>query len=423
MTERTVLRVVRLVLVVLAGMQGQSLLAVSGTVAVGNCLLAFPKYATIQAAVNGVPPGGTVAVCPGIYPEQVVITQPLTLRGVISGTSGASVIASPAGGVATNLLGLFAAQVLVQGTTGVSIQDITVDGANNGISVCAPVLVGVLWENASGTISHVTTRNQTLPTLPGCGSGQGIRVRADSGLTSNVTIQNNNVHDYQYEGIRVSLPGASATISGNTIRGVLPTQTAANGIDVAFGGAATVSNNQIIDGIWSPDVYPDFFDSTWGILIQCSAGVTVTGNTVGNTQSGIVATGSSGSCAGFPNPNNNIITSNRVFGTQTYEGIYVCGNSNQIINNTINGNSESGIDLDASCNPGAAGIGNTLSQNKITEACTGLLVDPNTSGTIMSLNNFFGTTYTQISGVIGANACDAEGPGPAPTKGGLPDVP
>src|SRR6202030_2140220 len=115
--------------------------------------------------------------------------------------------------------------------------------------------------------------------------------RADSGLTSNVTIQSNNVHDYQYEGIRVSLPGATATISGNTVRGVLPTQTAANGIDIAYGGAATVSNNQIIDGIWAPDAYPDFVDATWGILIECTSGITVTGNTIGNTQSGIVLYG------------------------------------------------------------------------------------------------------------------------------------
>jgi hypothetical protein len=39
-------------------------------------------YATIQSAVTAAPAGGTVAVCPGTYTEDVIVSSPLTLRGL-----------------------------------------------------------------------------------------------------------------------------------------------------------------------------------------------------------------------------------------------------------------------------------------------------------------------------------------------------
>jgi len=55
------------------------------TVAVGSCTshIFFPS---IQVAVNSVPSGSTIDICPGIYPEQVTITKKLTLIGVSSTT-------------------------------------------------------------------------------------------------------------------------------------------------------------------------------------------------------------------------------------------------------------------------------------------------------------------------------------------------
>ena len=50
--------------------------------AVGTCRPRLRSFTTIQAAVSGVPAGSTVLVCPGTYPEQVTITQPLSLQGI-----------------------------------------------------------------------------------------------------------------------------------------------------------------------------------------------------------------------------------------------------------------------------------------------------------------------------------------------------
>jgi nitrous oxidase accessory protein NosD len=62
----------------------------SGTLYVNNSLTtagsgsscATAGYLTIQAAVDAADPWATVVVCPGTYPEQVVIDEPLTLKGL-----------------------------------------------------------------------------------------------------------------------------------------------------------------------------------------------------------------------------------------------------------------------------------------------------------------------------------------------------
>jgi hypothetical protein len=45
------------------------------------------NFTTISAAVIGVPAGSKIQVCPGTYPEQVTISQPLTLEGISSGNA------------------------------------------------------------------------------------------------------------------------------------------------------------------------------------------------------------------------------------------------------------------------------------------------------------------------------------------------
>src|SRR4051812_5479595 len=87
--------------------------AVSGadakTVVVGpaTCNPGPQHFTTIQAAIDSVTisaPGSTVQVCPGIYPEQVVINGPVVLQGIVSGTAGAAVITVPAGGLIPNVV-------------------------------------------------------------------------------------------------------------------------------------------------------------------------------------------------------------------------------------------------------------------------------------------------------------------------------
>src|SRR6266853_888958 len=89
---------------------------------VGGCKTGsgYVNFTTISAAVVGVPAGSTIQICPGVYPEQVTITQPLTLKGIGFNNANRAVITiNPNGSLAPNVTssinGLpFYAQVLVQ---------------------------------------------------------------------------------------------------------------------------------------------------------------------------------------------------------------------------------------------------------------------------------------------------------------------
>ena len=48
-----------------------------------------------------------------------------------------------------------------------------------------------------------------------------------------------------------------------------------------------IASNVAMDDVWAPDTISDSADAASGILVYASSGVTVSGNTVGNTQFGI----------------------------------------------------------------------------------------------------------------------------------------
>src|SRR5215467_693808 len=104
------------------------------TVQVGSCLSHLQSYATISQAVVAVPPGSTVWVCPGLYPEQVTIAKSLTLRGALVGNTAGATITVPSGGLKQSVLLRNGAamffQVLVQGAPSdvITIRDLAVNG-------------------------------------------------------------------------------------------------------------------------------------------------------------------------------------------------------------------------------------------------------------------------------------------------------
>src|SRR5580704_16585295 len=40
------------------------------------------QYTTINDAVNAADPGDVIEICPALYPEQLIVTKPLVLRGI-----------------------------------------------------------------------------------------------------------------------------------------------------------------------------------------------------------------------------------------------------------------------------------------------------------------------------------------------------
>src|SRR6267143_725845 len=163
--------------------------------AVGTCKPSLPSYATISGAVSGVPPGSTVLVCPGTYPEQVTIAQPLTLKGITSANAGQAVITVPGSGLAVVTTGFgfsIASQVAVTATAGpVNISDITVDGTGNTVGGYPTWLVGILYDDgSSGTVNEVTVRN-----LSNSGAAMGTWAENSTATNESVTIENSSFHD------------------------------------------------------------------------------------------------------------------------------------------------------------------------------------------------------------------------------------
>jgi hypothetical protein len=372
----------------------------AATLYVGTC--GGPNKPTIQAAVNASSPGDTVLVCPGTYPEQVTITKNLTLQGVAVGTADQVVITPPASGVVANSFDLYpgglpvAAQVLVQNARNVVLNNITVDGTGNAINGCAPDLRGIYYQNASGTIENVTTRNQVLVNgnqgLIGCQSGQGIFVQTGYGTSNTpqtISILNNSVRNFQKDGITVDGAPLTFLVQKNYVVGQGPTTGAGeNGIQISDGATGQVLYNTTVDELQS------FYTDASGILVYSSANVEVGYNTVGSTNFGI-ATVSDPTYPSAQDPTGSAdhtnIHDNQILGTQVYDAIDACSNSNTINNNTVFSSSESAIHLDGECGP--TGKNNVVTNNTINEACAGILQ----GGT----PNTIGTAANPLSGLLG----------------------
>ena len=390
-----------LAVVALVALSGQ---AFSATVAVGSCTT-LVHYATIQQAVNASPAGTVIKVCPGNYPEQVVIAQDLTLEGIEYATEDTVVILPPAGGLVANVTDVdsgnpVAAQLVVQNAGSVSISNLTVDGTGNGLS-CGPDVRGILFQNSSGTVHHVAVRNQVPNGIPsGCQVGESIWVETAASHSSAVTIAHSSVHNYNKNGITGNDAGTNLTLTGNYVQGagVVPKPGAAqNGIQLGFGATGTIKDNVVIDNIYGDPTVAASAD----ILIYDAAensNITISRNLVGNSQLPIVLfTDTAGVGDGVT------VTGNRVFGTSTYDGIDVCTNGNTVTGNTIINSAESGVHLDASC--GSTGLNNTVIGNTILEsACAGILDDTNGApGNTITDDTYFTVPFTLTSSTSKCN--------------------
>jgi hypothetical protein len=269
------------------------------TYQVGTCKPAPHTFPTITAALTATPPPNIVKVCPGTYPEQVLITQAVILEGMISGNSGEVIIASPPNGLvvnATDDLGdPIAAQVFVETNPGpVQINDITLDAANNEVQSPAYV-VGIFFQNSSGTVNHVATRNQM-------GGAGGVGAWIEGGLLlPAVTVENSSIRSFDDIGTWVQTNAAASeltvTIKDNDINGGFGSGVIAN-VDIAVGPGATstVSDNNLAGG-------------ATGVRAAASANGSISGNRLFNNGTAIAINGGGVS-----------VTSNNIF-LSSVEGI------------------------------------------------------------------------------------------------------
>ena len=372
-------RALVMAMLTLASLQGQKLLASNVAVGPVDCLPNLVHYPTIQHAVNAVPAGSTVNVCAGVYHQQVLINKSLTLQGVANGNEDAVVIYPPLTGLKVNFTdfegGQYAAQLAVIGAADVIIRNVTVDGSNNLLPDCSKLFMSILFGNASGRVSHVVTRNQYLPTAPTCLTGNGIVVSNDPSVgTSDVTIENSSIHDFQGAGILAYFSGTTVKITDNFISNAAQTAGPNNGIEIDNGAAATISGNTITDLLATDGYYTSTGFSTFE---GATGGITFTDNTVSDTL-GAIGIETDGTT----------VTSNKISNSligNFNEALYVCANNTSVTKNTISYSNPTAVFLDNSC--GSATTGNVVTSNTINEACIALQTTPGVVGNTLDPNN------------------------------------
>ena len=226
--------------------------------ALASCSVPSVSHPTIQSAVNDVA-CSTINVAAGTYNEQVTVTRSDV---TITGAGAGSTIIQPST-VTANTSSLFsgspiAAIVLVDGATGITVEDLTVDGSTAAPSGCAPTYVGIFYRAGSGAISNTHVTNIFNPAMPGCQGFLGIFVQSGNGgpnLNANVVIDGNTVDKYGKNGITANEAGTAVTITNNTVTGRGPVgsgDAAQNGVQIGFGAHGKVTNNTISDNNYTP---------------------------------------------------------------------------------------------------------------------------------------------------------------------------
>jgi nitrous oxidase accessory protein NosD len=329
-------------------------------------------FTSIQEAINAAIPGSVIRICPGTYREQLSINKSLSLEG----DNGAIVLPNSMVANTTGFSGSpIAAAILVKDAANVEIEGLIVDTANNGITQCSPNLIGILYQNSSGSIEHNAVRNSKLSvSLNGCQSGDAIVVQSLGGGTSKVSIDDNSVHDYQKNGITSNESGTDVSITNNVVTGLGPTTGAAqNGIQIGFGAKGGVLRNTVTDNVWSPCVSLAncVFNAT-GILIFQSDDVRVEHNSVATNQVGIFAGGQRAK-----------VESNNISNSLVLVGIDLAGDNNLANRNDVTNSGQAAILVE--------GNDNRVQSNDITEAPIGILKFSGIVGNTHAGNSFFAT--------------------------------
>jgi hypothetical protein len=288
-------------------------------VAVGNCRPHLVSYSTISEAVAAAPANATVLVCPGSYPEQVAINQPLVLKGLTDRTGNRAIITVPVGG----LVGDDPSQLLVQqpgmlGNFGpVDISNLIVDGSGFDFSTGEEV-TGIEYAFASGSIENVELRNQTF----------GIAAYGGDFGTNRLNIEKSSIHDFSNTGILTGSNGGSGFLVNLISNRIASADIGTTGAIYDFATGIAVRNTISVTG--------------QGLVLEnyfCC--VTAKENTIVGSNIGIYLGGSLGFSP-------TTVTGNFLFNNGTGIFIYISSQNDILKSNVIEQSTVTGIDAGCS---------------------------------------------------------------------------
>ncbi len=311
------------------------------TLTVGKSTTDCPnaKYTTIGSAVVAAAPGDVIEICPALYPEQLVISKPLTLRGVrdsLAGNEVNRVLLQPS---LQDIQGLpVEAVITVMNTWGVSIENLAIDASQNSVQGCTPQLADIHFHNASGRVDDDALFGAQLANPQNCvaifpGNGFGVLVDSDRPGPFYVAVDDNSIHDFTKDGVQAINAGVTAKVEGNRIVGVGPSIPFQFGVFIANGAVGLINGNIITEGPCGSLSSADCLNArSEGVTLKSFGdGTVVSHNIITHAQSGIFINGG----------NDARISDNFISDIDSLDGIDIQGTASgfftnsRIENNTI----------------------------------------------------------------------------------------
>lgn len=306
----------------------------------------------IQAAVTFAADGEVVVIETGTYVEQVIISgKNITLQA-----SGNVVLQAPNAlaanyGSAPNLnRGI----IFVENATNVVIDGLEVDGLGKGNANYR--IYGILYHNAGGAIINNEIHGIRDNPWGGNQHGNAIYVMNDDGVARSIEIANNDVYDFQKNGIVAnSIVGGvgdgalTADIHDNTITGQgITGVNGQNGIQM-WGSQGTIQDNILSDFVYYDSTHTGWM-ATCILVLDPGGEISVLGNQASNCDGGLVIQSDTDSIiqdnifedslwgmslyySYAPVIVNNIIRDNLYTGVYLYDTIFAYLSGNQILNN------------------------------------------------------------------------------------------
>jgi len=380
----------------------------------GEETCAHAQYNTIGAAIAAASAGDVVAICPALYPEQLVITIPLTLIGASANSVNRTLIQP----TTLNAVNGYVSVITVTNTSNVAIKNLAVDASYNTVSGCSPALSTILYFNSSGAVENDAISGAELQDVSTCsglfGNGFGVLVENDGSLPGpfNVSVTASSIHDYTQDGIYVLGPGSGISsavvnvdIAGNSISGVGPASGTLQFGVFLNGAAGQISGNMISEGLCGTlTIYPDCYNlRSEGITLRSvGAGTVVNGNFISNAQSGIFMNGLTMAK----------ITNNVINNIEGLDGMDLYGVTDSLIqgNTVFNANPVSNQSCGIWENTGTGIAGNTIQNNTVNDAYCGVAYV--TADNVVS-GSYYNTLYTTFN-------IDLNPDGPPPVEPGTP---
>jgi nitrous oxidase accessory protein NosD len=355
------------------------------------------QYATITAAVNAAAPGDIIDICPDLYTEQLIITKPLTLRGVsvdVNGNNVKRVLLQP---VLQDVDGLpVEAVITVMNTWGVTIENLAIDASKNSVHGCTPQLADIHFYNASGRVANNALFGAQLANPQSCvalfpGNGFGVLVDSNKPGPFHVSVEHNSIHDFRKDGVQAVNAGVTVEVEGNSISGIGPSIPLQFGVFIVNGAVGLVKGNVITEGLCGTLSPTDCGNArSEGVTLRkVGNGTVVNNNVINNAQSGIFMNGG----------NKARITDNLISKIEIFDGIDIQFFTNSLIDDNTIFNAAP-IDNDhESCGvfefSGTGDAGNTISHTTVNDAYCGVFY---VTADHVGPGNYNNTLYTTLNG-------------------------